>query len=249
MQMRNCLLTVIAMMCSAGFVLAAVPVNEPEANLDAVLNVTGLQYVVGMAGTVAFSVTAVLALARQGVDIFGACVLGLITSIGGGTMRDVILGVPVFWAQDLVYVWVSLGASLAAFVVNKLMTVKELYSLMLYVDGLGISLFAIQTTQKVMIAEFAMPFGPILLGITTAIGGGLLRDVLAGNKTLLMSRELYALPVAAGCTAFYVLFSYFPDFGPLIGTVCTFGIFLVRAAVIYWNIQVPVWLTTNPVEK
>ncbi|MBW4936033.1 trimeric intracellular cation channel family protein [Marinobacter sp. F4206] len=246
MRIRKCVLTVMALICFGGLVLAAVPVTDPEANLDAVLKVTGLQYVVGMAGTVAFSVTAVLALARQGVDIFGACVLGLITSIGGGTIRDVILGVPVFWALDLAYVWVSLAASLAAFVVNKTMTVKEIYSLMLYVDGMGISLFAVQTTQKVMIAEFAMPLGPILLGITTAIGGGLLRDVLAGNKTLLMDRELYAVPVAAGCTAFYILFVYFPDFGPLIGTVCTFGIFLMRAAVIHWKIQVPEWLTTNP---
>ena len=60
-----------------------------------------LSYWIGMAGTVAFSVTAVLALAPKGIDIFAAAVLGIITAIGGGTVRDLILEVPIFWSTDL----------------------------------------------------------------------------------------------------------------------------------------------------
>ncbi len=69
-----------------------------------------LSYSIGMAGTVAFAVTAVLALAPLRVDLFGATVLGIVTAIGGGTMRDVILDEPVFWAYDLNYLWVAMLA-------------------------------------------------------------------------------------------------------------------------------------------
>ncbi|MGB5733460.1 MAG: TRIC cation channel family protein, partial [Thiohalocapsa sp.] len=65
-----------------------------------------------VAGTVAFAVTAVLAVAPKGIDLFGACVMGIITAIGGGTIRDLILDVPVFWANELSYIWIAFGASL-----------------------------------------------------------------------------------------------------------------------------------------
>jgi uncharacterized membrane protein YeiH len=70
-------------------------------------------------GTAAFAVTAVLAVAPRGIDFFGATVLGIITAIGGGTIRDIILDVPVFWAADLAYIWVALAASLAAFAATR----------------------------------------------------------------------------------------------------------------------------------
>jgi uncharacterized membrane protein YeiH len=116
-----------------------------------------LTYWVGMAGTAAFAVTAVLAVAPRGIDFFGATVLGIITAIGGGTIRDIILDVPVFWAADLAYIWVALAASLAAFAANSLFTRREIYSLMLYIDGLGASLFAIAATDKVWALDFGRP--------------------------------------------------------------------------------------------
>ena len=120
-----------------------------------------LSYWVGMAGTVAFSVTAVLALAPRNIDLFGAMVLGMITAIGGGTIRDLILGVPVFWSTDLKYIWVSVGASVAAFLAHSLFTRKNIYSLMLYVDGLGAALFAIQAVDKVWGLGFGLPRLPL----------------------------------------------------------------------------------------
>ena len=68
-----------------------------------------------MVGTVAFAVTAVLAVSHKGIDLFGASVMGIFTAIGGGTVRDLILDGPVFWAGDLSYIWVALLASIAAF--------------------------------------------------------------------------------------------------------------------------------------
>jgi len=209
------------------------------------MNISELQYLLGMAGTVAFAVTAVLAVTPRGIDLFGACVMGLITAIGGGTIRDVILDVPVFWAADLNYIWVALIASAVTFVANRIMTHKQIYRSMLYVDALGVSLFAVQAAHKVMALNFGMPLAPILLGVITAIGGGLLRDVLAGNTTLLMSRELYAIPVTIGCTLYVILLALLPESAVSIGSACVALIFGLRGAAIHWNLTVPQWMLTH----
>ena len=204
-----------------------------------------LIYWIGMAGTVAFAVTAVLALASRGIDLFGACVMGIITAIGGGTVRDVVLDVPVFWAADLNYIWVALGASVAAFSAHSLFTRKEIYSLMLYVDGFGVALFGIQAVDKVWGLGFGLPLAPIILGVVTAIGGGLIRDVLADRQTLLMSRELYATPVLIGCTLYVALLYLLPQYRFMGAVGCCLFIFGIRAAAIHWQLSVPGWLTTK----
>lgn len=202
-----------------------------------------MSYFIGMAGTVAFAVTAVLALAPKGIDLFSAAVLGIITAIGGGTIRDLILDVPVFWAGDLNYIWVALASSVAAFTAHSLFNRKEIYNLMLYIDGLAVALFAIQAVDKVWDHAFGLPLAPILLGITTAIGGGLIRDMLAGRPTLLMSRELYAIPVLFGTTLYVVLLYLLPQYRFICGIACTTCVFTIRASAIHWQLSVPEWLT------
>jgi len=207
------------------------------------MNANELNYLLGMAGTVAFAVTAVLAVTPRGIDLFGACVMGLITAIGGGTIRDMILDVPVFWAADLNYIWVSLVASFIAFCGNRFVTRKKVYLLMLYLDALGVSMFSIQAAHKVLTLSFGMPLAPILLGVITAIGGGLLRDVLAGKATLLMSRELYAIPVTIGCTLYVILLTLLPGGAVTIGIACSALILGLRGAAIHWRLSVPRWMT------
>ena len=209
------------------------------------ITMQSVNYWIAMAGTVAFAVTAVLAVAPKGIDIFGVVVLGVITAIGGGTLRDVIVDVPVFWSLELEYIWVAVGASLAAFWANSLFTQKQVYRLMLYLDALGVALFAVQATAKVWKLDFGLPLGPIMLGVVTAIGGGLIRDVLAGRQNLLMKRELYAIPVLLGCSVFTVILQYFPEHAFEGGVACVVGIFGLRAAAIKWKLTVPDWLATK----
>jgi uncharacterized membrane protein YeiH len=210
------------------------------------VNGAQLNYVLAMAGIVAFAVTAVLAVVPRGIDLFGACVMGVITTIGGGTVRDLILGVPVFWAKDLNYLWVSLIASVLAFYGNRFVSRKKVFRLMLYVDGLGVAMFAMQACHKVQALDFAMPLGPILLGVLTAIGGGLLRDVLAGNPTLLMSKELYAIPVTIGCCIQVFLLTNWPEHAISIELGCVVFTFALRSAAIFWNLSVPRWMMIKP---
>lgn len=205
-----------------------------------------LIYWIGMAGTVAFTVSAVLTVLPKGTNLWSASVFGIITAIGGGTIRDVILDVPVFWAVDLNYIWVSLGASLAVFISQNFFTRKLIYSSILYLDGFGVALFAIEAADKVWYLAFGRPLAPIILGIVTAIGGGLIRDVLAGRQTLLMGRELYAIPVLLGCTFYIALLGLLPAFRLNGAVVCCLCIFGLRAAAIHWDLSVPEWLAMRP---
>ena len=86
---------------------------------------------------------------------------------------------------------------------------------MLYLDALGAALFAVTAADKVLVANIAGPVA-VIMGVLTAIGGGLIRDVLAGRPTLLMSREIYATPILLGCIVFVALRSLTPQF-PYLG--------------------------------
>lgn len=211
------------------------------------MDVAELQYLLGMVGTVAFAATAVAAVTPKGVDVMGAVVMGVITAIGGGTIRDLILDVPVFWASDLEYIWVAIAASLAAFMASNMMTRVQIYRSILYLDGLGAAMFAIQATHKVMDLNFGLPVAPVVLGITTAVGGGLIRDVLAGNATLLMRDEIYAIPVMLGCGIYAALLAFYPQYAVVIGYGSTLLIFGFRAAAIYWDLRIPAWMMRKPV--
>lgn len=202
----------------------------------------GLSEAAGLVGTAAFAVTAVLAVAPRGIDLLTALVMGVMTAIGGGTVRDLILDQPVFWAQDLSYLWISLLASTLAFYGHRLIARRRVVALLLYLDAVGLALFAIQGANKAWMLGFGLPLAPILLGIITAIGGGLLRDVLAGRDNLLMRRELYAIPVSAGCVAYAALMAAAPGQASLAALLCMSLIFSFRAAAIHWRLVVPDWL-------
>jgi len=155
--------------------------------------------ILAIMATVAFAVTGVMAVAQQRVDFFSAVVLGVITAVGGGTVRDLIMDVPVFWSQDLLLIRVAVLASIITFVALNFFSKPQIYKWFLYIDGLGAALFGLGGAMKAYELGFAWPLGLLIMGVITAIGGGLIRDVLTGRKTLLMSDEVYAVPVVLGC--------------------------------------------------
>ena len=195
-------------------------------------------YSLQMIGTAVFAITGVLALAGKQLDVFGGLVLGVVAALGGGTMRDLIIRVPVFWVDDPNFVWVAVAASIAAFFVGRLF--RRTYQLLLYLDGLGAAMFAVTAANKVLSLHMS-PVVAVIMGVMTAIGGGLARDVLAGRKTLLMSREIYATPILIGCSLYVLSLRYVNEttFAGLAAIAFMFGF---RAAVIRWNLMIPEWL-------
>lgn len=199
------------------------------------------EYIISQIAVVVFAVTAVLAISHKGTDLFGILVLGFITALGGGTIRDLILGVPVFWTIDLLYVYTALGGSAAAFIFFRIFSKSSSYLLMLYLDAFGAALFAIQGVHKTWELGVGLPIVPIMMGVISAIGGSIIRDVIAGRVNLLMRRELYANPVLLGCIV-YVILLYLKVEKNTAGTISISAIFLARSASIYWGLTVPWFL-------
>lgn len=196
-------------------------------------------YYFEMLGTMVFAVTGVLAVTRRGLDIFGALVLGMVTALGGGTIRDVIIDAPPFWLQDFNYVWAAGLGALVAFLIGS--RFRNTYRGLLYLDALGAALFAMTAADKVLARHMIGPVA-VIMGVLTGIGGGLIRDVLAGRPTLLMSREIYATPILLGCIAFVVLREAFPavPYPSVAGFAIIFGL---RALAIHRHLEMPEWLT------
>ena len=98
------------------------------------MSIDQLNHVLAMSATIACSVTAVLALADRRVDLFSIIILGVITAIGGGTIRDLILDVPVFWSKDLSYIRFAVTASILTFIAQSFFAHPNVYKLLLYID-------------------------------------------------------------------------------------------------------------------
>ena len=202
-------------------------------------------YYVEMTGIAVFAISGVLSVTRRGLDMFGALVLGIVTALGGGTVRDVILGVPPIWMTDFNYVWAACVGALAAFWIGGVF--RSVFDAVLYLDALGAALFAIAAANKVLMLGHSAPVA-VVMGILTGIGGGLIRDVLAGRQTLLVSRDIYATPILVGCMLFVLLRQFVPQFGwpDVAGIVTIFGI---RAIAIHQHLQMPGWLTAQDGES
>ncbi|RZF77514.1 hypothetical protein CWC26_19630 [Pseudoalteromonas sp. S4488] len=147
-------------------------------------------------GVAVFAVSGTLLAYNKKMDGFGVVVLATVTAIGGGTVRDVILDVPVFWLHDQSYFWAIL---LSVFVTTRLINKQRSISLnaLQVADAFGLAFFAVMGTQKAMLA--GMPdTTAIIMGVITACFGGVIRDVLAGNMPMLLKGELYAIACIAG---------------------------------------------------
>ncbi len=160
-------------------------------------------YISGLIAIAVFSVTGVIAAEKKGMDIFSVVVLGLITALAGGTIRDVILAHnPVFWIADTNYLWISCVASVFFFFFARIPFFS--YKILLIADAIGVSMFNIQALDITLQMNYPGEIA-ILMGIITGIAGGIMRDVLTQEKPLLLKRELYATPLLIGGITYLLL--------------------------------------------
>jgi uncharacterized membrane protein YeiH len=203
-------------------------------------------YVVSVIATAAFAATGVLAITKgHDCDLLSAVVFGVIAGLGGGTLRDLILQRPPAWSHDQSLVAVAAGTALVAFYLQRQLIRRTIYAVLNYLDGFGAAMFAVQSTGLVWHVGFARPSGPIALGVLTGIGGGLIRDVLAGRRTLLMRRELYATPIVLGCVASSIILRLAPGSWKLGSLGCIVATFGLRAAALHWGLTLPRWATSK----
>lgn len=158
-------------------------------------------------GTVAFAVSGAMAAGRARMDWLGAFVLAIIVAIGGGTIRDVLLGrLPVSWLEDP---WPVLVASATAVVVIIALrfrptTDPENWTLVTIADALGLSAFVILGTE-IGLQTGLTPFLAVLLGVVTGVGGGVIRDVLTDTRPMVLVGQIYAVAGLMGGALFATL--------------------------------------------
>lgn len=157
-----------------------------------------------LVGTMAFAASGAITGLRKNMDIFGVCILGLTTAVGGGVIRDVILGnTPPATFQDPIYAAVALLTSLVLFLpqVRRLLTRDQaLYDLvMLVMDTLGLGIFTVVGIQTAY-GHAARPtlFLLVFVGVVTGVGGGVLRDMMAGDTPYIFVKHVYASASLAG---------------------------------------------------
>lgn len=194
-------------------------------------------YVMDLLGVAVFAVTGALAAGRKKMDGIGVGVLALVTAIGGGTLRDLLLARKVFWVEDQRYLIVIIGAAVATMLTARLWASLE--KPLVFADALGLALFAVIGAQRALDAG-APPLVVVLMGMTTGAAGGMLRDVLCGEMPYIFRGELYATAAIVGCMLMLVLQWMHVD-GRIAATSGAALCFAVRMAAIRWKLHLPVF--------
>ena len=152
-------------------------------------------FIIEVIGTIAFAISGIRMAAGKRFDWFGAYVVGLVTAIGGGTLRDLLLGSPVFWMQTSWYLAVT-GLSLAFVIIFRKSLVKHLGALLLF-DTIGLALFVVIGIQKSLASNYPM-WVAIAMGMITGAFGGVVRDILINEEPLFFRKDIYATACIAG---------------------------------------------------
>ncbi len=158
--------------------------------------------VIELLGTIAFAISGIRLAAAKRFDWFGAYVVGLVTAIGGGTMRDVLLDVPVFWMLSFRYLGVT-GIALIAVIIFRQFLVKGMRTLFIF-DAIGLALFVVVGIQKTLAVGYPM-WVAIVMGIITGSFGGIIRDILINDEPLFFRKDIYATACLAGGLVYYLV--------------------------------------------
>jgi uncharacterized membrane protein YeiH len=193
--------------------------------------------------TAIFAVTGVLSAARQNMDVMSFVIVGVVTAVGGGTLRDIVLDTRVFWLGDPTFLYVAAGAAVATFFFEQFF--RTTYRVFLCLDAAGTAVFSVTATERTQAMGFA-PGIAVVMGLLTGIGGGILRDLLTGQPTLLTRRELFMTPILLGVLLYIAGAHVVPDGREWIAPLAILLVAAVRMGAIRWGWAFPDWLTYKP---
>ncbi len=193
-------------------------------------------YIFDLLGTAIFAVSGVSMAFRLRMDAVGVLVLASVVAIGGGTIRDIVLDVPVFWLTDNNYIWVVIATCTLMIAFIKKPTRLPWYILPVS-DAVGLGVFTIIGAEKSLHYGFS-PTVAVLMGTLTGCGGGAIRDVLAGQIPFIFQKEIYASACIIGGAA-YCLLDY-AQTPRIINMLVAAGVVLaIRLTAIKWQLSLP----------
>jgi uncharacterized membrane protein YeiH len=153
-------------------------------------------------GTFAFAISGIRLASAKKFDLFGAFVIGFVTAIGGGTLRDLLINVTPFWLENTVYLWATLLALIFVFIFhNQLIRLNNTFFVF---DSIGLGLFVVVGVEKTLALGYD-PWVAVIMGTITGSVGGMVRDVLINEIPLIFRKEIYALACVIGGIVFTAL--------------------------------------------
>lgn len=186
-------------------------------------------------GIALFAATGALSASRKQLDIVSFLFLAAVTGVGGGTVRDLILGVPVFWVANHDYLAVC--AAMATVVYFTAHLIESRYRLLLWLDAVGLAAYSTYGAWKGLVVTGSAPVA-IVTGLLTATLGGILRDQLAGEPSVLMRREIYVTAAMAGTVVFSLL--HIAGLPLVAAAVAAFTVaFSIRAGALRYGWSIP----------
>lgn len=187
-------------------------------------------------GTIAFAISGIRLAAAKEFDWFGAYTIGLVTAIGGGTLRDVLLDLPVFWMSTPLYLLVT-GLSLAVVIIFRKTLVRFNKTLFVF-DAIGLALFVVIGIQKSLSIDYPM-WVAIVMGMITGSFGGVLRDILINEEPLFFRKDIYATACIAGGLVYWACLVC--GFSPIIQqSACALAVVGLRVCALHYNWALPV---------
>lgn len=201
-------------------------------------------YWLDLAATAVFAITGALVAKDRDIDLYGVIVFGCCTAVGGGTVRDILIGrTPVFWVADHTYLIVAIVAAIATFIVARMMVLPQ--NLLIILDALGLGLFTI-IGAEIALRQDTSALIAVVMGILTGTGGGMIRDLLAGKIPLVLQKEIYATAALAGAICFV---AWPLPISALRDVVCMFIVVAIRLWSIYVGGALPLFLQHQPAES
>ena len=197
--------------------------------------VHSIQQIIEFVGTFAFAISGIRHAAAKNFDWFGGFVCGIAVAIGGGTIRDVMIGVTPFWMTSSIYIICTVLAQLFVIVFSKFL--KRLDNTWFVFDTLGLALFTIAGIQKSLAYDF--PFWvAIIMGCMTGSAGGVIRDVLLNNVPIIFQREIYAMASILGGLLYWVLISLGVDVSITVVS-CFLVVCVIRFLAVRYHLSLP----------
>ena len=154
------------------------------------------------AGVAVFAATGALAASRKQLDIIGFIFMACVTGTGGGTLRDLILGVPVFWTVNQDYILVCAAVAVIVYFTAHLL--ESRYKLLLWLDAIGLAAYCVFGAYKGLIVTGSATIA-IVMGVMTATFGGIVRDIAAQEPSVLLRPEIYVTSALTGAATFTLL--------------------------------------------
>lgn len=198
--------------------------------------------VMEMIGIISFAISGAMVGIRKQLDFFGVLILGIVTAVGGGVLRDVIIGVtpPVMFRNPSYTVVASITAAIffASRIRKRLYRRHRLFDLAMFVtDTIGMAIFVVNGIQGAMNSlEWYNPFLLAFVGVTTGAGGGIIRDIMVGTVPRVLRKQIYFTAALAGAVYYIVLLPYLPEFWDMLLAVAVICVIRGLAFHYRWNL-------------